>query len=302
MKKMLNRLIRNEQGQALIFALIMLAVGSLIVVPLLAFMSTGLMAAQTIEEKMDELYATDAGVEDAAHKILTNYGPFASLGVNDSYTYPLTDPVNGQTVSVTATKLSLIADFIGEDEYKVGQPHEGWVTFDAPAIVETTEEYVEYSCSINFEYTGVGTRQIITIGAFFAHFTGGEDLIDGPYEVVYTPVMTSDFLEAGSPEKVLGSGSFAFIWRWPKIPPRGPLFDPGDTGSLSFKFKIWDSTWEYDLYYIWATFKEQDISYITNDPGTYNWQIEAVAGDTTVRSFILGGVGQVGILTWEVNP
>ena len=84
MKKILNKLIRNEQGQALIFALIMLAVGCLIVVPLLAFMSTGLMAAQTVEEKMDELYAADAGVEDAAHKILTNYGPFASLGVNDS--------------------------------------------------------------------------------------------------------------------------------------------------------------------------------------------------------------------------
>ena len=56
MKKILNKLIRNEQGQALIFALIMLAVGSLIVVPLLAFMSTGLMAAQTVEEKMNELY------------------------------------------------------------------------------------------------------------------------------------------------------------------------------------------------------------------------------------------------------
>jgi len=302
MKKILNKLIRNEQGQALIFALIMLAVGSLIVVPLLAFMSTGLMAAQTVEEKMNELYAADAGVEDAVHKILYT-SVFDSLGVNDSYPYTLTDPVNGITpVDITVTKLSLIADFLGDDEYKIGQPHEEWVTFDAPAIVETTDEYVEYSCSIDFEYTGVGNRQIITIGAFFAYFTGDEDLIDGPYEVVYTPVITSDFLEAGSPEKVLGSGSFAFIWRWPKTPPRGPLFNPGNTGSLSFKFRILDPIWRYDLYYIWATFKEQDISYITNNPGNYNWQIEAVAGDTTVRSFILGGVGQVGILTWEVNP
>lgn len=300
MKKILNRLIRNEQGQALIFALIMLAVGGLIVIPLLAFMSTGLKAAQTVEGKMDELYATDAGVEDAAHKILTNYGPFASLGVNDSYTYPLTDPVNGQTVSVTATKLSLIAEFIGEDEYKVGQPHEDWVTFDSPIVSAQTEDYVEYYCEVNFHYTGGGNRTIETLGAFFTPFPGSTDLIVGPYEIAYTPVITSDFLEAGSPETVAGSGSFAFIWRWQNN--KGPRFFSDDTGSLSFKFRVLDPGWEDSLFFIWATFQEQDISYVTNSPGNYNWQIEAVAGDTTVRSFVLGGVGQVGILTWEVNP
>ncbi|MBA7485015.1 hypothetical protein ES707_20549 [subsurface metagenome] len=300
MKKTLNKSIRNEQGQALIFALIMLAVGSLIVVPLLAFMSTGLMAAQTVEEKMNKLYAADAGVEDAAHKILTNYGPFASLGVNDSYTYSLTDSVNGEDVSVTATKLSLIANFIGDDEYKVGQPHEDWVTFDSPIVSDQTEDYVEYSCDMNFHYTGGGNRRIETVGAFLTPFPGSVDLIVGPYEVVYTPLMTSDFLEAGSPETVLGSGSFAFIWRWQKN--EGPIFLSDDTGSLSFKFRVLNPSWEYSLFFIWATFKEQDISYVTNAPGSYNWQIEAVAGDTTVRSFILGGGGQVGILTWEVNP
>ena len=300
MKKVLNKLIKNEQGQALIFALIMLAVGGLIVVPLLAFMSTGLMAAQTVEEKMDELYATDAGVEDAAHKILTNYGPFTSLGVNDSYTYPLTDPVNGQTVSVTATKLSLVANYIGDDEYKVGQPHEDWVTFDSPAVSTQTEDYIEYYCEMSFHYTGGGNRSIETVGAFLAPFPGSVDLIVGPYEIVYTPVMTSDFLEAGSPETEQGAGSFAFIWRWQTN--NGPIFSSDDTGSLSFKFRVLDPSWECSLFFISATFKEQDISYVTNSPGSYNWQIEAVAGDTTVRSFILGGVGQVGILTWEVNP
>lgn len=69
MKKILNKLIRNEEGQAMILALILLVVGGLIIAPLLGYMSTGLKVGQVYEKKMDELYAADAGVEDAIWKI-----------------------------------------------------------------------------------------------------------------------------------------------------------------------------------------------------------------------------------------
>jgi len=99
MKKTLNKLIGNEQGQALIFALIMLAVGGLIVVPLLFFMNTGLSAGQIYEQKMEGLYAADAGVEDALWKIL-NVPP-------DNYLdpYQLTD-VNEMSVTVVIEEVT----------------------------------------------------------------------------------------------------------------------------------------------------------------------------------------------------
>ena len=305
MKKILNKLIRNEQGQALIFALIMLAVGSLIVVPLLAFMSTGLMAAQTVEEKMNELYAADAGVEDALHEILT--GGFDSLAVGDDSTYPLTNPVNGETVSVTVTKLSLVESFIGDEQYHEDQPHEGWIQFSAPLVIERTEVYVEYSLIISFYYDGVPWRRIDTIAAVFGYSPASHDLISEPFDIEYLGAMTDTTLDASSPEVKHSASSFGYIWRW--NPPNNdkPSFrydNPG--GSLSFRFRVNDGSWTATYFFIWALVGSADVSYITNAPGLFNWIIESTASDTTVRSYVLAGLldgsSEVHILTWEVNP
>ncbi|GAI96632.1 unnamed protein product, partial [marine sediment metagenome] len=121
-------------------------------------------------------------------------------------------------------------------------------------------------------------------------------------DIVYTPVMTSAYLEDGSPETKITSGGFSFIWRWGKTPPLGPIFGPDDTGSVSFKVKIDDPDWSYSNCFLWATFKEQDVSYVTNAPGLYKWLIEATAGDTTVRSVVIEDFEALSILTWEIDP
>jgi len=91
MKIALNKLATDEKGQALILAVILLLVGSLIIVPLLGFMSTGLIAGQVFEKKMGGLYAADAGIEDALWKII-------NLDEVPTDEYNLT--VNGMSVSV----------------------------------------------------------------------------------------------------------------------------------------------------------------------------------------------------------
>jgi len=68
-KTIMKGAIRDQKGQVLIMALILLIVGGLIIAPLLGLMSTGLLAGQVYEKKTDELYAADAGVEDAIWKI-----------------------------------------------------------------------------------------------------------------------------------------------------------------------------------------------------------------------------------------
>jgi len=64
-----KRLARDEKGQALVIALILLALGGIIIAPLLSYVNTGLVTGGVYERKADELYAADAGVEDAVWKI-----------------------------------------------------------------------------------------------------------------------------------------------------------------------------------------------------------------------------------------
>ena len=298
--KLLREINKRESGQALISVLILLLLGSLIIAPLLAYMGTGVKAGQVYEKKMDEVYAADAGVDDAIYKIIQDDASLQGLDDGESHSYDLPISINNLPVAVTVTKLSLIEGLLGEDEYKLNQPHEEWVQFEIPPDQVTRnydEGWVEYYCELSFHYDGAGKRNVESIGVFFSPFPGDESLIEGPYEVTPTPVITLAHLE--STETKIAGGGFAFIWRWENN--KGPEFDKNHRdGSLGFKFKIHDPGWEYSVHFVWATFKEQDISYVTS--GDFNkWLIEATAGDTTVRSAVVDAIGGLSILTWEIN-
>lgn len=329
--KLLKEMNKKESGQALILALILLLLGGLIIAPLLAFMSTGLRAGQMYEGKMDEVYADDAGIEDAIYNIITPTAPYYAdlqdLDEGTSTTYQLTD-VNGYSVDVTVTKLSLVQGLLGESEYKIGQPHSGWMHMDVPPelkrlgtdiIDEEERDYVEYTVCVSIIYVpeegeGQQTRQIETVGAYFARTPSDESLVDGPYDYDIgltglelpwdlTPwgAMHFDDLQEGSPETKFIAGDFGFIWRWEKN--KGPEFSPDDEGRFIFRFKIYDeTTWEPLLSFVWSTFRQQDVSYATSDIDLGKWLIEATAGDTEVMSAVLGKVGTANILTWEINP
>jgi len=69
MRTVIQRLATDETGAVLVMALVAVLVGALLLTPLLGLMSTGLMGGQIYEEQMQELYAADAGVEDAIWKL-----------------------------------------------------------------------------------------------------------------------------------------------------------------------------------------------------------------------------------------
>jgi len=83
MKKILNKLIRNEEGQVLILALILLVVGALIIAPLMGFMSTGLKVGQLYEKNMNEFYAADSGIEKGIWTLL-NGGTVSTYELNNA--------------------------------------------------------------------------------------------------------------------------------------------------------------------------------------------------------------------------
>jgi len=104
MKIAVKRLIRDEKGRAMVMALILLAVGGLTTTPLLAYMSTGLIAGEFYERSTAEVYAADAGVEDAVWKIQNDAeelpGPPCGGGEPDYWAYNISD-VNYKSVDVT---------------------------------------------------------------------------------------------------------------------------------------------------------------------------------------------------------
>jgi len=101
MKTIVKKLVRDEKGQAMVLVLILLIVGGLIVAPLLAYMGTGLIAGGVYEKRTAELYAADAGVEDAIWKIQHNEGNLP-CSPGHSWPYNITD-VNGKKVEYTIT-------------------------------------------------------------------------------------------------------------------------------------------------------------------------------------------------------
>ncbi len=84
-KMSLKKLIRDEAGQVMILVLILLAVGSLIIAPLLTYMGTGLIAGQVHEEMAADFYAADAGVEDGLWQIKYDH-------LEEKFTSPAYDP------------------------------------------------------------------------------------------------------------------------------------------------------------------------------------------------------------------
>jgi len=111
MKNIVKRLARDEKGAALVLVLVLLLMGGLIIAPLLAHMGTGLITGEVYERRADELYAADAGVEDAIWKI--QHGQVSLCPSDPPQSYTITD-VNGKKVEYTIEYLD-----VGEGTYKI---------------------------------------------------------------------------------------------------------------------------------------------------------------------------------------
>lgn len=290
-----KRFNKEERGQVLILSLIFLLFGSLTIPPLLSFTFTELDTTMVYQSNTMELYTCDSAIEDGVHKLIKMASPLGDLTVGDDYTY--TTEINGKTATVTLTKLSLLSGIIGDDEYAEDRPHEGWIEMGDPtseAIRNYEEDWVEYRCQVDFNYTDTGNRKLESLGMWFSPYPG--DIVTGPYDEEPVPIITFDFLE--SFEERITAGGWSYVYRW-QIP-LGPEFDKwNQTGSLSLKFRVDDAYWEMGTFFVWATIKSQDISYVSSSE-MVKWQIEANVDDTTIRAEFLNDFGICELLSWEL--
>ena len=90
---------KSESGQTLIIALILLAVGSLLVIPVLQHVFTNLNYNQTIECRTLNDYSADAGLQYAICKIYNDPGIYTQSPLSANFT------LNDRTVNVDAAYL-----------------------------------------------------------------------------------------------------------------------------------------------------------------------------------------------------
>ena len=102
-----KRLITDEKGYILILALLVLVVVGLISGPVLSYLVSGLRAGHIFETGAAELYAADAGVEDAVLKIQQGIG----LCLHQSKNYTISN-VNNKSVEVTVTCVSNTTEIV----------------------------------------------------------------------------------------------------------------------------------------------------------------------------------------------
>jgi hypothetical protein len=110
---MSNPKVSGQEGRALILALMVLAISSLLVPPFLSHITVKLRTIRSTEQAMREQYASDAGVEYAIGQLLYNPSFYSSMTTTETTTRDMTvpSPVNGiWPIDVTITRV----DYGGE--------------------------------------------------------------------------------------------------------------------------------------------------------------------------------------------
>ncbi|MFC1870106.1 hypothetical protein ACFLYE_02410 [Chloroflexota bacterium] len=104
MKNFLVIFLQEQKGQALAMALCMLALGSLIIYPLLTLTHTSVNAGQREENRMYEHYAANAGIMDGIRAVITDDPHLPPHGENWTHSYSISD-TNGRAVNVALSTI-----------------------------------------------------------------------------------------------------------------------------------------------------------------------------------------------------
>ncbi|WP_332445419.1 pilus assembly protein PilZ [Dehalococcoides mccartyi] len=175
----ISRKLRNQQGQALVIALVFLGIGALTLPPLMTLMGSALVQGTTFENRTAGLYAADAGIEQAIWYLDPENSPLipGGLPVNtgESRTLPGIS-IDGRTVSVTLA-------YLMEDTYQIvstsTSPTE---TISVTAVV--SETFNNYTGIMNHVITSQGDYTIQGGQASVSPDTGDNAPIsnyDGPW-------------------------------------------------------------------------------------------------------------------------
>jgi Tfp pilus assembly protein PilX len=283
----MKKLAKGEKGYVLIAALVVLVVLGLIAGPLLSYMVNGLRAGHVAEVGATELYAADAGIQDALWRIknlgladfLPGYDEYAYFDYDPSWAweYPIPGGVNGKNVTITIQNVWIPMDVDAPARDTARAIIEGTGENDPQLTITGTVSNPgasKYEVKISWDQTCAGPKnsQVSTIGVWlpssFEYVMGSSDLEEdsgqpyystvsvkahkGGHAVVWTPVSPVT-LNSFSP---LGSFTFEFEYDGPQDQVPGAavpwIVTTGDDG-----FCAWDA--DVKIYDIVSTASDPDI-------------------------------------------
>ena len=274
----------KQKGQALVSVLILWFLGSLLVLNLLTFTTTGLKTGAVYEKKTSELYAADAGVQDAIWQIKYDYletlltnPPYHPYDFTTNWTYSTSDNVNAKEVNVTIQNIWI-------PNY-VDVPSEA----DARAIVEADKLIVtstngtsNYKIKVTY-YPETGEdlrveRLGIWLPRDFSYVTGSSNLeADHGKQYYSMPTIESH------------AGGQVVLWNFSSVPFNvfpgvNPSVSPR-TAEITFKFASNQAGAEPDAVAWITTSGVSDIPF-SWEAYTKVYKINSRAGGTTVDAYI----------------
>ena len=276
MIRWLSRLRKEEEGVALLVTLVMMAVGSLLIVPTLNYVSTSIRTGEIFEEKLEALYAADAGVEDALWRMVNDEPSFFP------YSYELTD-INGMTVSVIIDAVTTIAG----QEIGVSGVHDDFLIITKSAVYNDGI----YDYTLTLTNGGVGNVKVEMI------------LIDLPPGLDYVWDSTGGDLYNDNPT-IIGNSSTGITIFWEFIPPY-PTIPEDSTRIHTFQLSSLTEIAGVEGHGC-ARAQRQDVGTVW-DSDSSPFSITAQARDTsdTIVTTIRAGFWEAAVITiacWQVNP
>jgi len=214
MESAIKNLTRDEKGAALILALILLLIGGLMSAALLNHMGSGILAGVVHERRTAELYAADAGVEDAVLKLQNLETPVCP-GSPEEWSYGISG-INGKNVTVYIEYDS------GSNMYKItsvaitdSDSGSGIAAIESSTTVEAYIEAVAFDLlngalvsmsNIDFSKDCVVTGDVYYVGEIigkeYEHVSGDE--IQVPLSAFPTQEQNEVFAEQFKDEALVG--------------------------------------------------------------------------------------------------
>lgn len=301
MKGVFGRLGKDETGQALVLVLMLLLLGSVTIVPLLSYISTGLLTGRMYQGKTSDLYAADAGLEDSIWQVKYGYldTQFSTYDVYDYgsiWAYELPEQVNNRSVDVTVENIWIPMDLAAPTKEQARD-----IITDGKLII-TGDVSADSTYQIKIFYykdNADDPLMIETLGVWlpagFAYVEGSSNLeADTEADYYSVPVV--------SPH----AGGQAIVWDFSSCPFAGsgslevdlfpgvnPLNSPM-MGSVTFQFDSSQPGRNPEAVSWITTSGVTDIPF-SWDADTKVYRITSTAGDTQVEAYVASsGIRELG--------
>jgi len=281
MTRFIKSLIKSERGLALPIALILLALGGLLITPALSYAATSLNAGQSTVKNVSGLYAAEAGIEDTLWCLENSVPTNTSLSEN----------LNGMTVTMQTEDKGNFVLFAGE--WVEGAGHYDWLTVTGEVVWDGGAGAYKYTITVTREPEANGNIKLASVGA---RLPLGYSYQAGSAALFVTNLSTNE------PDAEL-DGAGAHMLDWNFSPPR-PELSAGDPTKTQI-FYITGSG-ELTGHYAWAVAAEGDVGTVSELDGAFYIITATASQGSEVTAIIVADVMVSGgvpyITAWEINP